>query len=585
MSNLEAGKVLLLHPDDGVPPQNKPAWHLIVDLGRAPASTYDEWSQQSGCRVMSLFERTEGVRDLYRTRELLEYGMGEAVDRFGIDWWDVLAQSIVPQIQQLMFVRRLAETLEAGTHIYSTRPHFLARALQGLVGGRLVILQNGRQRIFGGVNHYVTALRQLDFAQFTQVLQDKFDPQHIVRRRFARPPKRSARPLVLLPSGYINVSRTAVAYAAMLPDIEFLLLTARNNGRLEAVPKNVRAASLDGYFSNVVQSEAGSLWQACRRLHLKIAASAPEFEIAEASGLLASLEGRLLWGLAARNAWNAVFDSETITACLCADDSNPYSRLPLIIAKGRGIPALACHHGALDSRMAIKKRHADFYLAKSEMEQDYLVRVCRIASDHIVTGTPTFHRESQEPPSLQPPSPGWLVFFTEPYHASGWRTGDVYRELLPKLLAVARECGLELVFKLHPFESAVGHRRMLRRYLDAQTTAAIRIIVGPSPPQLWQLTKCALTVQSTVALECSRRGIPVFLCGWLADACAGYVQQFERFGFGRVLRTPSEFEQVPGWIASPAETRLCKRNAEPLDPKILRQLLQAAYSRAELASA
>jgi capsule polysaccharide modification protein KpsS len=153
------------------------------------------------------------------------------------------------------------------------------------------------------------------------------------------------------------------------------------------------------------------------------------------------------------------------------------------------------------------------------------------------------------------------------------------------LLAVARECGLELVFKLHPFESAVGHRRMLRRYLDAQTTAAIRIIVGPSPPQLWQLTKCALTVQSTVALECSRRGIPVFLCGWLADACAGYVQQFERFGFGRVLRTPSEFEQVPGWIASPAETRLCKRNAEPLDPKILRQLLQAAYSRAELASA
>ena len=90
------------------------------------------------------------------------------------------------------------------------------------------------------------------------------------------------------------------------------------------------------------------------------------------------------------------------------------------IAKKRGIPALACHHGALDSRMAIKKQHSDFYLTKSEMERDFLVRVCCVAEDRIVTGAPTGIREPAKNGSA--PSPGWLVFFSEPYHASGWRS-------------------------------------------------------------------------------------------------------------------------------------------------------------------
>ena len=367
MNQSGAGRILLLHPDDDPSsfPQSK--WSLIVDLSRAPESTYQSWGRHLACPVMSLFDLAEGTDDLHRARELLECGMGEAVDNFGIDWWDVLAQSIVPQIQQLILLRRLAAMIAPGADVYSTRTHFLASALQALIGGKLVILQSGRWRAFQTVRHYVDALQQLDFAQLTQVIQDKFDPQHKIRRLTADRPKSSARPFVLLPSAYVNVSRTAVAYAAMLPDVEFLLLTARNSGRLEALPANVRHTSLDGYFSSVDDGEARMLRQACRRLCLRLASSAAEFEIAEASGVLAALESRLMWGLAVCNAWNEVFDSEKITACLCADDSNPYSRLPLIIAKSRRIPTLACHHGALDNRMAIKKQHADLYMAKSEM--------------------------------------------------------------------------------------------------------------------------------------------------------------------------------------------------------------------------
>src|SRR5438874_6730915 len=114
-----------------------------------------------------------------------------------------------------------------------------------------------------------------------------------------------------------------------------------------------------------------------------------------------------MWGLAVRDAWNELFDSEKITACLCADDSNPYSRLPLIIAKKRGIPALACHHGALDNRMAIKKLHADLYLAKTEMERDYLVRVCRVTKERIVTGAPASPQGPARKLSPAPSSAGW----------------------------------------------------------------------------------------------------------------------------------------------------------------------------------
>ena len=429
MNQSGAGRILLLHPDEGLSFHPDLRWSLVVDLGRAPAATYDEWSHTFGCPVISLFDLAEGTDDLHRTRELLECGMDEAVDRFGIDWWDVLAQSIVPQIQQLILLRRLAATIDTGADVYTTRPHYLASALQNLLGGKLITLQSASQRMFHAVRHYVDALQQLDFAQLTQVIQDKFDPQHKIRRLTADRPKSSGRPFVLLPSAYVNVSRTAVAYAAMLPDVEFLLLTARNNGRLGALPANVRHASLDGYFSSDDEGEAHRLREACRRLRLRLAASAPEFEIAQASDVLVALESRLMWGLAVRDAWNEVFDSEEITACLCADDSNPYSRLPLIIAKNRGIPALACHHGALDNRMAIKKQHADLYLAKSEMERDYLVRMCRVPKERIVTGAPHGPQLASRPRNPSPSSGGWIVFFTEPYHSSGWRTGEIYREL------------------------------------------------------------------------------------------------------------------------------------------------------------
>jgi len=576
-----SNRVLLLHPDDQIPERDSHAhaWDLIVDLGRAPAATYEEWSRKANCKVVSVFDFAQGTDDLHRTRELLEHGMDRVVDRFGIDWWDVLVQSVLPELQQLICMGRLIAECSRGADIVCTRPHFLATALQRKLNAKLSTLETPARRLRRRASHYAETLARLDAAQLAQVIQDKFDPEHAVRSRTTRRLLPSNKPKVLLPSAYVNVSRIAVAFAATLPDTQFLLIHARNIGRLNAFPPNVHQASLDGYFSAVDRSEWRALGDALARLRRELPSSAQELGLAEAGGVFASLECRLRWVLAVRDAWIRLFDSQAIGACLCADDSNPYSRLPLIIAKLRGLPALACHHGALDSRMAIKKSHADFYIAKSKMERDYLVRVCRVSKDAIVTGGLDSHKETHRTES----NPDWLVFFTEPYHAAGWRTQEIYRDLLPKLASLAQRCRLELAFKLHPFESISGHRKLLRQFLGHKAAAKIRVLAGPISAELWERCACALTVQSTVALECSSRGIPIFLCGWLADRSCGYGEQFERFGSGRVLRSPVEFEQVTDSIKSCSFAQI--PDYEPLNPKTLRSLLNGTFFRHALATA
>ena len=83
-----------------------------------------------------------------------------------------------------------------------------------------------------------------------------------------------------------------------------------------------------------------------------------------------------------------MFDREPVQAVLCADDSNPYTHLPLLLAKARSLQTVACHHGALDGRYMLKQTHADMLLAKGAMEEDYLVRVCGVPREKVEVGAP-----------------------------------------------------------------------------------------------------------------------------------------------------------------------------------------------------
>jgi hypothetical protein len=117
------------------------------------------------------------------------------------------------------------------------------------------------------------------------------------------------------------------------------------------------------------------------------------------------------------------------------------------------------------------------------------------------------------------------------------------------LCTLAQTCGLKLVFKLHPFESIKRHRKMLRR-LVPQYERQIEVIAGPPSDQLWGDTRFALTVQSSTAVECRALGIPVFLCAWLRDSWAGYLQQYARFSVGHVLESPDQISEIPELLAN-----------------------------------
>ncbi|MGH9504267.1 MAG: hypothetical protein ACRD20_15570 [Terriglobales bacterium] len=569
-------RVLLLHPEDQIPAARRGGgWDLVVDLGRAPVSTYESWGKQAGCRVISLHDFARDREDLQRVRELFQLGFGQMVDAQGIDWWDVLSLLFESNLRQLMLIGRLARELKGGCELHASRSSSLATALQILTKTSPVRIEAGF-RPLQWARHYRAFFTQLDGAQISQIFQDKLDREHRLRRRLIRHRRVAGDPVVLLPSAYINVSRTAVSYAALLPREKFFLVYARNSARLRKTPSNVSTAPLDPYFVPADPVEARALSRAWELLEARLIAGAEEYSAAKATGVLDGIPGSMRWGIALRDAWIQVFESEAIVGCLCADDSNPYTRLPLILARNRGIPTLACHHGALDSKMAVKTAHADVYLAKGEIERDYLVRSCGVAAERIVLGGQGLPSATDSTKATVRSNEPWLVFFTEPYQAAGWRADEVYRDLLPELWSLAQTCGLKLVFKIHPFESVRGHRRILRKYLPRQE-ARIGVIAGAPSPHLWRNTRFALTVQSTVALQCTSLGIPVFLCSWLQDSTSGYVEQFARFGIGHILKSADELNEVPRLLAINSKNIQIRPTLwETMDPAKLRDLLLRA---------
>ena len=566
-------KVLFLHPEDKLPPSWAGGWDLIVDLGRRPPATYGAWSRQAGCRVVSLYQYARGFEDLYRLKQTIHQGNGIVVDRYGIDWWDVVFPMLFSDMEQCFMLLGLAGELDHTAQLYCTRPDARVSALQRLLGSERCTFPGG-SAMARKIRHYAEAFLHLDSNQLTQIALDKFDPEHSMRRRFAARKSIADRPVFLLPTAYINVSRTAVAYASLLPEEQFLLAVARPGGKLTSLPANVRMISLDAYFERSDGKELADLTEKWKLLEGRL--DSAEFRMASALGVLQRGPGLIRWGIAARDAWTRLFESHNIAGCLSADDVNPYTSLPLFIAKQRKIPTLAVHHGALDGRMAAKPMVADYYLAKGELERDYLVETCRIDAERIVMGSPL-------PVSATPVSSvekPWLVFFTEPYGTSGWRMEDVYQDLLPPLLTLAAQCGLKLVFKMHPFESIKGHKNLLRNLLSRNQFAEIRWMDGPTSPELWSKTRFALSVESTIALECVIRGIPIFLCVWLQNVYGGYVQQYAKFGVGHILNSTDEMKNIPqllaNWQAPESAAGSIWKTIEPLE---LHGLLNGSYRR------
>ena len=138
---------------------------------------------------------------------------------------------------------------------------------------------------------------------------------------------------------YINVSRTGIAYARSLPELQFLLVSTRRSGWISDRPANVAAEWLRSYASvrsrerKCEGQELMAQWVALR----KELEDVSEFRTISECGYFNNFPYYFARGLEIRDAWRNVFDSEPVGAVLCADDSNTYTHIPLLLANKRGM--------------------------------------------------------------------------------------------------------------------------------------------------------------------------------------------------------------------------------------------------------
>jgi hypothetical protein len=556
---LSVMKILLIHSEDH--PEKGPweslRWDRIVDLGLAGMNSYERWTHQFRCPVTSLGSLGKGVDDFRRIRNVLDVGCGRLIDEYGLDWWELLSLLLHGELETLVLIQRFAQAVDSGDEVYVSRPGIHGSFLQYLLRSRVTVFPPRREAERSGLKHYIRVFNKLSVRQLIDVFWDKSDPGYQFRGRLARRGPLSARPVVLLPSAYVSVSRTGIAYADTFPGEEFLLVATRRSGWVQDRPRNVAAAWLSSYASvrdrSVENADMERRWQSL----LNDLAGVAEFEILNGLGHLDSFPRWLRNGLAVRDAWRNVFEGEPVRGVLCADDSNPYTRIPLLLAQARGLPNIACHHGALDGRYVFKRSYGDVIWAKGKMEEDYLVRRCGVPREKVEIGAPALPTvwsglEQSNPAAFRP----YILFISEAFEVSGGRAEEFYRDTLPALADLARASGRELIVKLHPAESKYERASMLARVLSAEQKSATRIVSGPLTEDLLAKAWFGITVLSTVATECAVRGIPCFLCKWLEFGPYGYVEQFIRFGVGVGLNHPSEIARIAEYL------RQCRVNAD-----------------------
>jgi hypothetical protein len=539
-------RILLLHPDDS--PERGPwtgqTWDRVIDLGWGGSNACERWTRRFGCSVVAMDTFRQGLEEFDAVRDLLAAGRGRLLDWEGLDWWELTAIFFHQQLEILAILRRFAATVEADDLVFITRPDFYADALRVLLGNRLHSFSAGAFSRRGGLLHYARVFSKFPLPQLAEIFWDKYDPGYGVRGVFSRRKTVSDKPVVLLPSAYGNVSRMGAAYARVLPETDFLLVATRRSGWISDIPPNVTVEELVSFAPGkraaaLEYEELLEKWRALRRDLVTI----PELAVFELLGFFDLLPKRFRQGLAIRDAWRAVLERNPVTAVLCGDDSNPYTHIPLLLARNAGIPTLSFHHGALDGRHLIKQNYSDVILAKGKMEADYLLRVCRLPPSSVEVGAPA--RPASSMVRRTSAQGSYIVLFSEGYEVSCGRAEEFYRDLLPPLADLALKTGREFIVKLHPAESRRERQRLVTNILTAEQQQVTTVLSGPLSEDLLQKTWFGITILSTVAVECAMHGIPCFLCGWLEYWPYGYIEQFSRFGVGHVLKSAVELANIP----------------------------------------
>lgn len=545
-------RVLLVHPEDSLyeGPWASSIWHLIIDLGWAGTSEYSRLVEKFKQPFRSFYSFSNWHEDIQQLQKLFALGNDWLVDTEKIDWWQLIAPSTYQKALEILLLSRIATEITNPVEVCATRQHPLADQLGKLLDVRVNFFAPDSSGGLSAGAHFTRRLRAFTVQQALRIALDKWDTDYKLRRFFSLPggEKRQGE-RILLPSAYRNVTRAQLAYTSLLPDCEFLLVTTRKDGSVDKLPAHVSAAPLAAYApiprNQATENEIASLTERWQRLKEKLRQAQDPFH-RQIANLFTDFDRVLRNGLRIRDAWRAVFEKQKIIAVLCGDENNLYTRLPVLLAKNRGIHTVYCNHGALDANVLIRGVCSETYLTKGEMEKDYLVRQCGVPGERIFVGAPSAIPPSAQVFDEQRPKRTHIVFFSEPYELYSGRTESLYREILPALCKLAREHDRKVMVKLHPFESLRERTQLVKRILNKDDRELTEITAEPMSERLMQRIWVSLTVESSVAVECAVAGVPSFLCGWFDLDLYGYAKQYEKFGAARILHTPAE---IPGLLS------------------------------------
>jgi hypothetical protein len=555
-------KVLLVHPQDQPRQWASQKWDLIIDLSWAPANTYTQWTREFQCPAVPFQQYFRLTEDLDFIRYISAKG-ASLTDEEGIHWWELFVLFFNEQMQLVAHIRRLAESLNPSAEVFVTRPCLEAQMLQRLRMFPVHLLTGPKLR--RKLLHFASELWALPFWELRQIFWDKYDAGFTVRRHFAEKRDRAKRDVILAPSAYVNATKTAASFASKLPDLDFLLVTTRASGKIANLPGNIATEDLAGYACRPESAEEyEKILQMWQELRTKLSLD-PKTSVAYLLGLWEGFPEFVMRGLKIRDAWLGVLEREPVKGVLCCDN-NPDTLLPVLLARRRNIATVSCHHGALDWRYRIMSTYADTIIAKSEMEQDYLSRVCGIPANQIQSGASNQQAKTFE--KRGPGSADAIVFFSEPYEANKARGDEIYSEVLPPLAEMAIKEGRKLIIKLHPFESVRRRKSLVRKILSVEQcrVAKVKVVAGPLRPQLLEQAWFGVTVLSTVAMECAAAGVPCFLCKWLEYPHHEYGEQFRRFALGHTLQSDAELLDIPAIIKNQVSDSHIPAGLEPTLP-------------------
>jgi hypothetical protein len=417
--------------------------------------------------------------------------------------------------------------------------------------------------------------------QLIEIAFDKWDADYRFRHHFGRSTKSSSTPAILLPSAYANVSRAQVAYARMLPHRRFLLVVTRRSGRLRELPDNIELRSLASFAPRplpATEEERTRLLARWQEVQNNLFETNPVFRLARKLHVFDGFASFLKSGLRVRDAWREVFVREPITAVLSADENNPYTRLPILLAKSRKLRTVFCDHGALNMSFGIRPPVSDTYLMKGDMARDYSVRWCGLSANKIVVGGPP---EAHHPLPLRLPSRSsnrterdWIVFYSEAYELFSGRTQILYAELLPELCLLAQRMNRKVIVKLHPFESLRMRTALVDRVLSAELRSLVEMREGAMAPDLFERAWFSLTLESSAAVESTSNGVPCFLCSWFDASWHNYTKQYAKYSAGYPLDSPQRIREIPQLLGQIQITEATLRSLHtPISPERLESVL------------